>query len=56
MKVKFYKHSQKVIKYIKECNINNHIYQSSYNIENDLITQVCFTCNTTRTNMRKGYI
>jgi hypothetical protein len=56
MKVKFYKQIHPILKYIKECSINNHIYQYAHNIERGLITQICFTCNTVRTNMLKEYI
>ena len=53
MKVKHYKHINSILNATKKCSSYNHKYQYTYSIEENEMIQVCFTCNTLRTNIPK---
>lgn len=40
-------------KFIKRCNGNNHIQQTSYSENHQALTQICFTCKVVVTSMKK---
>lgn len=42
---------QGVRRFIKDCQINNHVQQVAYSTYHDCLTQVCFGCQKIRTSM-----
>lgn len=44
---------EEVRKHIKHCE-GKHVQQIAYSSYHDALTQVCFTCNKVRTNLKDG--
>ncbi len=51
MEVKKYKTQEEVKKHIKNCE-GRHMQQVAYSSYHDALTQICFSCDMVRTNLK----